>query len=688
MSNDIRHWFGTPKIQSGLDSLENPETPKPPLKPKGLTPNLRLANSSLEASKKTKSAHAWGNIVRTTTQSVQIGRQAPYSLSFSWTFSDYARFPGTGDFSFDSLRNHPDKYASTATEVDFRASLQYVLRHAGSVLGETSLQLLLDVLDETSVTSLAILFYKRNIKWSRTDKFFPKLDFETLIKEKLCLQVTQDSELCYTLFTREELMSFFSNPPKASLSKAELVQLALKLSIVHPPCVRLRPSVFQALLGMHQFVFCSHLLEPEDASCLLRSTFFSRKQDEVIPLLFHPQCWARLSQVLSWLEEMAKEVGEGNAAEVFRLLHLACDDLDPPCSCLCNLHRKRHNLLHRLILTGIGLLERERRYGEAIHYLTHVLHSWEVGRTENVDEPNPSPSQTFFACKIVHRLCIDLGHVGREEEALILLERVLRQENLILLSAPLSTRLGLTCGKSLNRLGGVGMGLILLCARLAQPPRRWRPRIVYNVRDLPETHLVLQRKEGVRVEHLALEEYKRRGFPQGQHCENGILHTVFGLLCLDAVGLNDAMPVVNVKAILLRVEKGEGGQVLKESWERKLHTQLRGVNWTRNSLEELVFFCEVWGGRAVSLICRFFLDAYEAWCGGVGDLLLWDVVQRRVRFVEVKGPGDSLSDRQRAWGEKLLEAGLEAEVCYVTWAPVAKPEPRKTGIVEVIPIDD
>ena len=67
------------------------------------------------------------------------------------------------------------------------------------------------------------------------------------------------------------------------------------------------------------------------------------------------------------------------------------------------------------------------------------------------------------------------------------------------------------------------------------------------------------------------------------------------------------------------------------------------------------------------MICSLLSDAYEAWSGGLPDLLVWN--STRVRFVEIKGPGDSLSDRQRAWGEKLHLCGADVVACYVTWKP-------------------
>jgi hypothetical protein len=46
----------------------------------------------------------------------------------------------------------------------------------------------------------------------------------------------------------------------------------------------------------------------------------------------------------------------------------------------------------------------------------------------------------------------------------------------------------------------------------------------------------------------------------------------------------------------------------------------------------------------------------------------WNPQNRTCSFVEIKGPGDSLSDRQRAWGEKLVAAGANMVVCHVVYA--------------------
>mmetsp|Transcript_20841 Transcript_20841/g.52787 ORF Transcript_20841/g.52787 Transcript_20841/m.52787 type:complete len:99 (+) Transcript_20841:3-299(+) len=67
------------------------------------------------------------------------------------------------------------------------------------------------------------------------------------------------------------------------------------------------------------------------------------------------------------------------------------------------------------------------------------------------------------------------------------------------------------------------------------------------------------------------------------------------------------------------------------------------------------------------MVCSLYAEHYAAWGGGVPDLMLWRTgnEQPSLRFVEVKGPGDSLSNGQRAWLDKLLAAGADAFVCHV-----------------------
>jgi Fanconi-associated nuclease 1 len=44
---------------------------------------------------------------------------------------------------------------------------------------------------------------------------------------------------------------------------------------------------------------------------------------------------------------------------------------------------------------------------------------------------------------------------------------------------------------------------------------------------------------------------------------------------------------------------------------------------------------------------------------------IWHPTKKEARFVEVKGPGDSLSETQKVWIDVLLSAGVPVEVCKV-----------------------
>lgn len=50
---------------------------------------------------------------------------------------------------------------------------------------------------------------------------------------------------------------------------------------------------------------------------------------------------------------------------------------------------------------------------------------------------------------------------------------------------------------------------------------------------------------------------------------------------------------------------------------------------------------------------------------GLPDLLIWNVNTGRIKAVEVKGPGDTLSAKQILWIDYFNKHDLEAEVCHV-----------------------
>ncbi|KAL1408877.1 hypothetical protein Q8F55_005691 [Vanrija albida] len=197
----------------------------------------------------------------------------------------------------------------------------------------------------------------------------------------------------------------------------------------------------------------------------------------------------------------------------------------------------------------------------------------------------------------------------------------------------------------------------------------------------------LGREGEVTVEGWVLEWWEDKGY-QGFHAEGSILSTLFTLLMwpvlfhplpgafetryqtapldlgedtfararrdlvdarLDAMQSNDAALAMLRDA---------------DSRERPRGTWAVGVNWDfgARELEEIVTCL---GGRALSVICRMLSEEYRHRMSGVPDLIVWNIDEKEVRFVEVKGPGDQLSETQRVWIDVLQSVGVPVEVCRV-----------------------
>jgi hypothetical protein len=53
------------------------------------------------------------------------------------------------------------------------------------------------------------------------------------------------------------------------------------------------------------------------------------------------------------------------------------------------------------------------------------------------------------------------------------------------------------------------------------------------------------------------------------------------------------------------------------------------------------------GGTVLSVICRLLCEEYYKRIGGVPDLIVWNATEGLAKFVEVKGPGDTLMETQK-----------------------------------------
>lgn len=190
----------------------------------------------------------------------------------------------------------------------------------------------------------------------------------------------------------------------------------------------------------------------------------------------------------------------------------------------------------------------------------------------------------------------------------------------------------------------------------------------------------------VSVEQLCLETYEEEGW-RGFHSENSIVTTLFAALFWDIIFMpiagvfqtefqtapldlaTDAFYPSRASEInhrLVAIENGGSEELLRtvDATHREQETWCVGMNWAYE-LEDLLQITECLGGSALSQLCKLFAEEYGHRVGGIGDLCLWRPETHECMFVEVKGPGDRLSETQIAWLDQMSLAGIRVELCHV-----------------------
>ncbi|KAI9287445.1 VRR-NUC domain-containing protein [Umbelopsis sp. AD052] len=188
------------------------------------------------------------------------------------------------------------------------------------------------------------------------------------------------------------------------------------------------------------------------------------------------------------------------------------------------------------------------------------------------------------------------------------------------------------------------------------------------------------------VEELALGYYNKNGY-KGFHSENGIIKTMFGLLFWDILFTpfpdvletpfqtapldlpTDAFFIGRSYEIYTRlreISNGKGLEILKTVYDResKAKTWCIGVTWDYE-LDDLLQITECIGANALSQICKVFAEEYDHRTGGMPDLCCWNYEKKECLFVEVKGPGDFLSETQKVWIDLLINSGVRVELCHI-----------------------
>ncbi|KAI0672928.1 hypothetical protein C8Q78DRAFT_1122510 [Trametes maxima] len=208
------------------------------------------------------------------------------------------------------------------------------------------------------------------------------------------------------------------------------------------------------------------------------------------------------------------------------------------------------------------------------------------------------------------------------------------------------------------------------------PPEKVTGKSIWKGRD----------GEDVSVEMLALQHYEDKHGYRGFHCEGRIVTTLFGLLFWDVIFAPvpgafetryQAAPLdlaedtfyyarqALVDARLAEIEAGCAAEILARTHDAHKDVVCVGVRWDMFTKEELVGIVKCLRPRVLAVICRLMCEDYAGRTGGVPDLIVWNEERGEAKFVEVKGPNDSLQENQKVWIDVLLQAGQPVEVCHV-----------------------
>lgn len=196
------------------------------------------------------------------------------------------------------------------------------------------------------------------------------------------------------------------------------------------------------------------------------------------------------------------------------------------------------------------------------------------------------------------------------------------------------------------------------------------------------------------VEEVTRRHYlENEGFSTGVHDEGSTWHTLFGLFFYDVIfatdesvestwlsELQDCPSDLSNTLYSKRKEKFEDRFVwleeaeqelieenIRKIWDLKHNETNRECSWKQFPMgaEDCVSFFQCIPRPALILILRRLAENYRNSRSGFPDLTLWNPETKRVAVVEVKGPGDRLSTKQRLWLAIFADSGIRAEVCHV-----------------------
>ncbi|WKY10629.1 hypothetical protein Q1695_002746 [Nippostrongylus brasiliensis] len=335
-------------------------------------------------------------------------------------------------------------------------------------------------------------------------------------------------------------------------------------------------------------------------------------------------------------------------------------------------------VLVRCVAHGAGALERQKKYAIAISWQRFLLKT-----------PELKPFCQSHRGALWDRLALNLdAHMKERQEALQEIEEGLRddvvadKEKLMLQDRAIRIsnrdfveRIVLT-QPTKKEIYGTTLSKDLGDARVNR----------FITRDVDNHTVECSVEEVVRIHYLANE-----GFTDGVHAEGSIWHTVLGLLFYDIIFDHNVKDVwlcemqanpadLNSKCLysnrrekfderfswLLSASDEEISEAVRITWVAQHSIETSEINWDLfqdfGDFLQFFFCCPRAGLLAV---LRRVITDYRNCRSGFPDLTMWNTATKTVAVVEVKGPGDKLSTKQRLWLDFFTRNDIRAEVCHV-----------------------
>jgi hypothetical protein len=194
----------------------------------------------------------------------------------------------------------------------------------------------------------------------------------------------------------------------------------------------------------------------------------------------------------------------------------------------------------------------------------------------------------------------------------------------------------------------------------------------------------------VYVEDLALGHFENAGW-NGLHIENSLFRTLLGLVFWDIVFCESNKAFIhpfqtapldwgkhsfymNRKASidmrLEEVRKGESTKLALNTIECKTGIANPLINWEKLDIDSITAALDGIKAEQLAAIFDRLIQNYRVIGRGMPDLFIWkkkpgNSETTTVAFVEVKGPGDTLSEAQELWLNFLYQIGLDCRVLHI-----------------------